>query len=815
MQAVIMAGGFGTRLKPLTNYIPKPMVPVVNKPMLEHLFELLKMHNIKEYVMLLYYQPDIIRNYFDDGRKFGVNIEYILPDRDYGTAGAVKLSEKFIRNNFLVISGDVLTDFDITKLFNFHKKKNSIATLSLYSSDNPLQYGIVLTDNEGKIVRFLEKPSSSEVFSDTINTGIYYFRKEVFKHIPEGESFDFSKDLFPYLLQNEIPLYGYKNEGYWRDVGNLEEYLSANLDLLKGSLDYVKVKDSEGNCIGRNAVISENALVENSIIGDNVIIEKGANVKNSVIWENVKISSKAKILYDVIGKNCIIAENARINDFVFIGDDCTIGKNAFISSSIKIWDKKKVDNNAKVTRSLIYEDTFFNELFTDSRITGLSNLQINPEFGSKLGSAYGTFTGKNKTVMVGRDIDVISNMIKRSITSGILSAGVNVLDLQVIPIPILRQELKSESGAGGIFVRKSPFDKSSTDIIFIDRDGRDISSSKTKSIERLFFSEEYSRANYEDVGTLKYTERTSNKYKEHFLSCLDITSIQKRRFKLVIDYSNGIASTIFPNILGDFSCETVSLSAHLEKGKLTRDAAEFNYALDNFSFVVKSLDYDLGFMIDAGGEKVWLATNGGKILDGDRFCTIVTKLFLMQNPGIKRIAMPIQATSEVDIIAKQYGVEVIRVKDSHYAMMMACDDKEVKFVGGTRGGFLFPEYIYTTDGMFTIAKILELIAKSKTTIDKLDEELPKLIMLKENMNCSKEDKGKIMRRFMEDNIKFKQTLIDGVKIHLNKTDNILCIPDKNRDMVHLNIETDSMDKSRKLMKEYKQKVEGYIKNKKV
>ncbi len=814
MQAVIMAGGFGTRLKPLTNHIPKPMVPVVNKPMLEHLFTLLKKHKIKEYVMLLYYQPDIIRNYFGDGKKFGVQIEYIIPDRDYGTAGAVKLSEKFIRNNFLVISGDVLTDFDLTQLMNFHKEKNSVATISLYSSENPLQYGIIITDKEGKIVRFLEKPSSSEVFSDTINTGIYYFKKEVFNHIPEGENFDFSKDLFPYLLKNKIPLYGNKNFGYWKDVGNLEEYLSANLDILNGKLDYIKARDSNGNCISPSASISEKAIIENSIIGDNVTIDKGTSVKNSVIWENVQISSKANVLYDVIGKNCTILQNARINDFVFIGDDCSIGKNAFISSSIKIWDKKIIENNAKVTRSLIYEDTFFNELFTDSRITGLSNLQINPEFGSKLGIVYGTFAGKNKTVMAGRDIDNISNMIKRSITSGILSSGVNVTDLQVIPIPILRQELKSGGGFGGIFVRKSPFDKSTTDVIFFDKDGRDLSSSKTKSIERLFFSEEYIRADYENVGSLKYSERTSGKYKEHFLSCLDVPAIQKRNFKLVIDYSFGIASTIFPNILGDFNCETVSLSAHLEKEKMTRNAAEFNYALDNFSFVVKSLDYDIGFMIDAGGEKVWLATNGGKILNGDRFCTIVTKMFLMGTPGVKKIAMPVQATSEVDIIAREYGVEVVRVKDSHYAMMMACDDLEVKFVGGTRGGFLFPEFIYATDGMFTIAKILDLLAKTKTTIDELDEELPKLHMLKANINCSKEDKGKIMRKFMEDTMKLKQTLIDGVKIHLSKTDNILCIPDKNRNLVQINVETDSLEKSRKLLKEYTHQIESYIKNKK-
>lgn len=813
-QAVIMAGGFGTRLKPMTNSMPKPMVPVVNKPMLEHLFTILKKHNIKNYVMLLFYQPDVIKKHFGSGKKFGVSIEYVLPDRDYGTAGAVRKSQPYIKGDFLVISGDVLTNFDLTQLHNFHKKKNSVATISLYSSDNPLQYGIVLTNKEGKIVRFLEKPSSSEVFSDTINTGIYYFKKDVFKYIPEGENFDFSKDLFPLLLKNNIPLYGFKNTGYWKDVGNLDEYIYANLDILNGSLDYIKVKDKNGNCISKSAEIDKNAIVENSVIGKNVIIRKGASVKSSVIWDNTTINSKAKILFDVIGKNCTIKENARINDFVFIGDDCTIGENAFISSSIKIWDNKKVENNAKVTRSLIYEDSFFNELFVDSRISGVSNLQINPVFGAKLGSSYGSFIGKNKTVMAGRDIDDISNMIKRSITSGILSTGVNVIDLQVIPIPILRQELKNESGFGGIFVRKSPFDKNTTDVIFFDKDGKDLPSSKTKSIERIFFSEEYSRVNYNDAGKLKYTERTTAKYKEHFKNCLDVEAIKKRRFKLAIDYSFGIAATIFPNILGDFQCETVSISAHLEKEKITRNAGEFNYALDNFSFVVKSLDYDIGFMIDAGGEKVWLATNNGKILDGDRFCTIVTKLFLMLTPGVRKIAMPIQATAEVDLIAKQYGVQVIRVKDSHYAMMIACEDKEVKFVGGTRGGFLFPDFLYATDGMFTIAKILEMLAKCKTTIDKLDEELPRLYMAKESISCSREEKGKILRRFMEDTVNLKQELIDGVKIHLSNTDNILCIPDKNRNLVQIKVETSSWDKTHKLMKEYKQLIKNYLKIKK-
>ena len=709
-----------------------------------------------------------------------------------------------------MISGDVLTNFNLSNFYNFHKEKKSVATISLYGHENPLQYGIVLTNSNHEIVRFLEKPSSSEVFSDTINTGIYYFNKEVFKYIPEGESFDFSKDLFPLLLENKIKIHGYNSKGYWRDVGTLEEYINSNLDVLNNKLGYINFEKSGSNLIGSNANIEFGAYIENSIIGSGVTIEKGSEIKNSVIWDNVTIKAKAKILFDVIGQNCTIEENSRINDFVFIGDNCFIGKNVFVSSSIKIWDKKKIDNNSKITRSLIQEDTFFNELFTDSRITGLSNLQINPEFGAKLGAVYGASLGMNKQVMVGRDIDDISNMIKRSITSGILSSGVNVNDLQVIPIPILRQELKNGNGSGGIFVRKSPFDRGTTDIIFFDKDGRDLSTSKTKGIERLFFSEEYQRANFDNVGTLRFPERTNVKYREHFLSRLDVDVIKKKKFKIVLDYSYGIASTIFPNILGDFNCEVVSLSAHLDKDKITRDRDEFKKAIDNFSYVVKSLNFDIGFMIDAGGEKIWLASHEGRLFDDDRFLVIVLKMFLMATPDVKKIAVPVQASREVDLVADEFGVEVIRVKDSHHAMMTSCKDNDVKFVGGTRRGVFFPDFLYATDGMFAIAKILEMSAKIKMNIEEVDKIIPKLYRRKINLECTREEKGKIMRKFMEDTMNYRQQLIDGVKIFLDSTDVVLCIPDKARDLVHLNVESDTAEKAEKLLEEYKEKISAYI-----
>ncbi len=805
-----MAGGFGTRLRPLTNNIPKPMVPIVNKPILEHIINLLKLHSINDYVVLLYYMPEIIQDYLGDGKKFGVTIKYVLPEHDFGTAGAVKLSENYIEDKFIVISGDVLTDFNLTEIADFHDKKKTIATLSLYSSKNPTQYGIVLTDSQHRIVRFLEKPSSSEVFSDTINTGIYFFNKEIFDFIPPGENFDFSKDLFPQLLKDEVSIFGFKTKGYWRDVGNLEEYIDANMDTLKGQLNYINITDANGNCISKDTKIDSTSSIENSIIGDKVVIQENTVIKNSVIWNNVTLSSNVKLLYDVVGNNCSIGQGTTINDYVFIGDNCKIGKNVFISSSIKIWDNKQIENNDKITRSLIYDDRFFSNLFTDSRITGLSNLQINPEFGAKLGSVYGAFIGQGNKVILARDSDSISNMIKRSLSSGMMSAGVNVIDSQVIPIPILRQELKSGEGSGGVFVRKSPFDKRTSDIIFFDKDGKDLSSQKTKSIERLFFSEEYKRVEYDKVGTFKFQERTNEKYTKHFLSCLDLPAIRKRKFKIVLDYSYGIASTIFPTILGEFNCEVVSLSAHLDSEKITRSIEEFRNSLQHFSYVVKSLNYDLGFMIDAGGEKIWIASSEGKDLEGDRFLVLVLKMFLMVTDNVKKIAVPVQATKEVDIVAGEFGVEVTRVKDTHYSMMMACEDKDVKFVGGTRGGFLFPEFLYATDGMFSVAKILELISRSSQSIDELNKNTPRLYMIKEDISCSREGKGSIMRKFMEDTNNYKQELIDGVRVFVDDESTVLCIPDRDFNLVHLKVESSDEKKSKVLLKEFKDKIKNYL-----
>ncbi|HZW36856.1 MAG TPA: NDP-sugar synthase, partial [Candidatus Deferrimicrobiaceae bacterium] len=286
MKAVVMAGGFGTRLRPLTEKLPKPMAYVANRPMMEHVVRLLAKEGIQDLEVLLHFYPEKITSYFGDGSQWGMRIHYIGSEADYGTAGAVRNAEEFLDSTFLVISADIITDFDLSKAIEFHRERNAAATIVLTRVPNPLQYGIVLAEEDGRIVRFLEKPSWGEVFSDTINTGIYIVEPEVLSLIPQNKSFDFSKNLFPAMLSRGDRLMGYIAEGYWKDVGNLSEYLNVHLDILAGmaAIEFDGKKAGEGQVwIGENSRVDYTAVLQNVVMGKNCQVGPGVTATNVVL----------------------------------------------------------------------------------------------------------------------------------------------------------------------------------------------------------------------------------------------------------------------------------------------------------------------------------------------------------------------------------------------------------------------------------------------------------------------------------------------------------------------------------------------------
>ncbi len=821
MRAVIMAGGFGTRLRPLTANLPKPMVPMMNKPIMEHIIGLLKNHGLSDIIATLFFHPEAISNYFGSGEQLGVNISYVKADADYGTAGSVKNAITAIgiqKERVIIISGDVLTDINLTHAIEFHKRKEAKATIVLTHSKNPLQFGIVITDDNGKITRFLEKPVWGEVFSDTINTGIYILEPEIFDLIPYREEFDFSKDLFPLLLEKDLGLYGYITDGYWRDIGNLNEYQEAHLDFLseKVKLPIERMQNNNLNnlqeniYIGKNCLIEENVKIFNSVIGDNCKIGTGSVIRNSVIWSNTTIGSDTDLSADVLGFGCEVGDRVTISDNVFIGDKCKIGNRARLISNIKLWPEKIVEEGAILNRSLVLEDRWLKELFTDARITGLSNIEMNSEFGARLGAAFGTFLGEGKTIVTSRDSDNVSRMMNRALICGLMSAGININDMRTMPIPLVRHELSTGHEAGGMHVRKSPYNKTMTDIIFFNSNGKDLPIGKTKSVERIFFGEDFLRSAPQRVGSINFIERTTEIYRQKFLSTLNLEAISKAKFKLVLDYSNGVASTIFPTILGSLNYQTIALNAHLDPRKLTREPKEVEESLRHLSHIVTSLKYDLGCMIDPGAERITMVDEKGNVIQHDRLLTLVVKLFFEVNPNTKRFAVPVTAPAEIDELAQEYSIEVIKTKSSHLAMMEVASDKSIAFVGGTKGGFIFTDFFFASDGMYSLVKILELLALKEELLGTLNEKVTKFHCAFSEVPCMWDAKGKVMRYIMKGTEDLNRELIDGIKINFTRSesDNI-CVhlmPDKEKPIFHIKAEAKTKVAALVLAEEFTKKI---------
>ncbi|MFM7068557.1 MAG: sugar phosphate nucleotidyltransferase, partial [Actinomycetes bacterium] len=361
VKAVIMAGGEGTRLRPLTSNSPKPMLPLVNRPMMEHIVELLGRHGISDIVVTVAFMPNAIRNYFGDGSEFGVRMVYASEETPLGTAGSVRNAMAELDDTFLVISGDVLTDVDLTAVVDFHQARHALATIGLVRVENPLEYGIVIAHDDGSIERFLEKPTWGQVFSDTINSGIYVLEPEIFDWIEPDAQVDFSGDVFPALLEAGKPLFGAVAEGYWEDVGTLDSYLRAHKDILDGRVRVTipGFEVADGVFVGEGAEIHPDAQVTGpAVVGDNCIIDAGARLREysvlgtavrmrpdgemqrSVVHDNAFLGEAVKLRGTVVGRAADLRRNVRCEEGAVLGDEVFVGEDAVVSGDVKVYPFK-------------------------------------------------------------------------------------------------------------------------------------------------------------------------------------------------------------------------------------------------------------------------------------------------------------------------------------------------------------------------------------------------------------------------------------------------------------------------------------------
>lgn len=824
MKAVLMAGGSGTRLRPLTCDMPKPMVPIVNRPIIGHILKLLKRHGFDDVIVTLYYLPQVIQNYLKDGSEFDLSVNYAIEeDQPLGTAGSVKAIQRHLDGTFIVISGDSLTDFDLTEAVAFHKAKGSLATIVLTRVPNPLEYGLVITDQEGRITRFLEKPTSSEVFSDTVNTGLYILEPEVLDFLSEGEEADFSKDLFPLLLAKGLPMFGYVAEGYWCDVGNLETYRQAHYDTLNGLVDLdigyeqryenIWIGDSvviepgvtlePPLVIGNNCYIGRGAhLSANTVLGDNVAVGEKSSLKRPILWSGCYIDANVSLRGCTLGRNVTVKREAQILEGAVVADESTVGEGAVIKPGIKVWPSKEIDPGVTLMESLIWGAQAQQSLFGASGISGLVNVDITPERAVRIGAAYGASLGMGKFVAVSRDQNPASRLISRALVSGLLSVGVNVLNLDDMPIPISRHQVPSLGVSGGVHIRLDPDNQEQVLLEFLDTNGINIAPSAEKKIESAFFKEDFRRARLHEVGEMSYPARIREKYQEAFVEQFNHFS-PSRPLRIVVDYAFLIGTVILPSLLGKLGVETVVLNAYLghHDGDKTR-------LLQQLSEVVVALKADFGVQMDGNGERIVLVDNRGHLIKDNKLLALLTSMVLADDPGAK-VAVPVMAPAAIETIAAPHGGTVIRTKASSRSLMQIAKDEGAAF-GGYAGRFVFPKFNSGFDGMFTTAMLAYLLARADRPLSDIVKELPPIPTQHEAVPCQIAQKGRIMRLLAEANLHGDIDLRDGLKIH---TDDgwVLILPDPTDGYVHLYADASGgADHSRQLLERFRDRVKGLL-----
>lgn len=814
-----MAGGKGTRLKPLTCGIPKPMVPILNKPTMEYTIELLKSHDIKEVAVTIAHLPTCITDYFDTGDKWDVHLHYYQEEVPLGTGGSVKNAEDFIDDTFIVLSGDALTDINLKEAIAFHKNKGSKATLILKNEAFPIEYGVVITNKDGKITRFLEKPSWGEVFSNTINTGMYILEPEVLDYFQRGENFDFSKDLFPRLLADDVPMYGYVTEDYWCDVGALKSYMQTHFDILEGK---VKVKIDgyqmekgiwvgEGTeiskdvlltpplYIGKNCIIGEGSKIDAyTVLGDYCHVGKDVSLKRSIVWNNTFFSQKVHCSGGVICNNVKISKDVEIYENAVIGDDCRIEDKVIIKPDMKIWPDKRIEENTVVNQNLVWGTKASKTIFGFKDITGKVNIDITPEFASRLGAAFASSLKEEAAIVVSSDSSNACRMIKYGFITGIASIGVGVIDIGEAIMPMNRFAVTHFKGGGGVHIRRDYTDQNLLHIEFTGKNGINIPRGTEREIENLLNRDEFKRCNGKDIQSPLKIDNFQEFYINHGLTLLvDLCGMKRKAYSLVIASKSHAIQKLTKEFLERSGCQ-VAGDYRIEEYE---DMTEY---LPIMVKEVKKRKANLGVIISEDGERLILVDKSGQIIQQEKYDMLVVIMLLKE--GYKgEIALPYTAPYSIEKIARQQSVKILRTKSNPASIMGAMHSLGKE---GTKG---LSQYILSYNAVWGIGMIVDFLVRNDLTLQDLIKEMPKFYFIKEKIPCHWQDKGRILRQLVEEHQHHNIELYEGVKINDEKGWTLI-LPDSEKPLFNIYTEGFSEEYAQELSLFYQDKVKNLLKS---
>jgi len=803
MKAVIMAGGKGTRLRPLTSNLPKPMVPLLGRPCMEYIIDLLKKHGITEIAVTLQYLPKAIKNYFGDGSEFGVNIVYFDETAPLGTAGSVKNCEEFLDERFIVISGDALTDFNLQKAMDFHETSEATATIVLHEVENPLEYGVVMTDEGGRIIRFLEKPTWSEVFSDTVNTGIYILEPSVLTKFERNVEFDFSKDLFPILLSEGSKMSGYIADGYWSDIGSLEAYRQTQFDMLDGKVK-IEIKAQQAGpgifveedvkieelanvhspaFIGRGTYIEKGSqLGRYTILGKHNMVKEGAVLCRTIVWDHNYLGLKTELNGVTVCRRSFIEDGSQLSEGVIMGDGCRIGANSHIKPGVKIWPDKDVDANSTVHTSIIWGARAAKSLFGAYGIKGIPNIDITPDFATRLASAMATVFKTGGTVGLSACSHPFSQLIKLSMMTGLHASGVHTMDFGSTIPAATRFGIRVNQVDGGIHISTDEGKDAFTTIEVFDHLGIPISKSIERKIENSYWQEDFVRETVTKLGNNRFNPTVAEDYIAALKREIIADKVSSSRFTLVLDYNSMVLGSMALSLLSSLGCKIIQIRSAIQE-----DLTELIEA-------VKKNRADLGIRLDQDARNYTFVTDEGKVISKD--LTIALHLLIHSHSSMTapfRLGIPVSAPGEIEFLAQKLGTKVIRTKESPREMMEVA--REQKFQP------LF-------DGLYSMVKVIGFLSENGRVLSQTLRGLPSFHMARQAVFCDWKNKGKVMRMMMEETKGKQVELLDGIKVY--DTDGwVLIMPDI--ELPHFRVITQGASKeiASSLAQNYVEKIQKY------
>ncbi|MDO9534812.1 MAG: sugar phosphate nucleotidyltransferase [Bacillota bacterium] len=786
MKAVIMAGGEGARLRPLTCDLPKPMVPIMDKPMMEYIVELLAEHGFSDLAVTLQYLPEKIQNHFGNGEKFASNFSYFLEEEPLGTAGSVKNAASFLDETFLVISGDCLTDINLSEAIKFHRKNNSLVTIVLTPQDNPLEYGIVMTNDEGKITRFLEKPRWGEVFSDTVNTGIYILEPEIFEYIPTGKKFDFSKDLFPLLMDKGLSLYGCVLSGYWCDIGSLDQYRYSHYDILDKKISInLPAKEEEPGIwiadevcidpearlippfyIGKGTYVGAKAFIgEYATLGSYNHISEKVSLKRGVTWSRVTLEKNVIVRGSVLAGGVRLEAAASVYEGVVVGERSIVESKATLKPGVRIWPYKRVESGALVNSNLIWGNQFRRSLFGADGVRGELNGDLTLENALKMGSAFAFMLGGSVPVVIGGDSWEPSQLLKKAITVGLLAGGAEVLDIGETIVPAVRMGIEGLGAEGGIYVHSCSSNYGYSAIRFFDKEGLNLLHGKERSLEQIYLRDDFPRAIKDKLGSLKVIQDYNKNYNESLLKDLSLQSIKEANLSILMAFPPPHLQNLLLPLLQDLNCNLIVFYPPGRAKLACWKEDDFAVYKNEISRSIVRGEIDLGFWINPSGERMVLFDEEGTEISGEVYQALLS-LLILQSGKNSTLVQPITASWIHEELARKNKGSVLRSKTFPRHIQEKIRDLNIS-AKSLKGGTYVPAEFLQLNAVSSLMKLIDSLALGGKSLSTLLKEIPGINLRQKEIPCPWGQKGRVMRRLIQDGPgeAEKVEMIDGLKFY--------------------------------------------------